>query len=89
MLHCDGKCYLAKQLKKLEQDPDSYLEKKNQPVPKMPLKLKENVWNLDSPVLTSFEQSATHLSEESSYFFYPNRELSSFSDLIFHPPTVG
>lgn len=84
MLHCDGKCYLAKQLKKLEQE-----EKKNQPVPKMPLKLKENVWNLDSPVLTSFQQSETFFTEESSYFFYPNRELSSFSDLIFHPPTVG
>ena len=84
MLHCDGKCYLAKQLKKLEQE-----EKKNQPVPKMPLKLKENVWNLDSPIITSFEQSETHSTEESVCFFYQIRELSSFSGSTFRPPTVG
>lgn len=84
MLHCDGKCYLAKQLKKLEQE-----EKKNQPVPKMPLKLKENVWNLDSQIITSFEQSETHHPEESAFFFYQTRELSSFSDSTFHPPAVG
>ncbi len=84
MLHCDGKCYLAKQLKKLEQE-----EKKNQPVPKMPLKLKENVWNLDSRIVTSFEQSEIHHPEESAYFFYQIRELSSFSGSTFHPPAIG
>lgn len=84
MLHCDGKCYLAKQLKKLEQE-----EKKNQPVPKMPLKLKENAWNLDSRIITSFEQFETFFTEESSYFFYQPRELSSFSGSTFHPPTIG
>lgn len=85
MLHCDGKCYLAKQLKKLEQE-----EKKNQPVPKMPLKLKENVWNSDSQVITSFEaNSIEFLSERLAVFFYQNRELNSFSATTFHPPTVG
>lgn len=84
MLHCDGKCYLAKQLKKLEQE-----EKKNQPVPKMPLKLKETVWNLDSQIITSFERPEIRIPEENAYFFYQNRELISFSGTTFHPPTIG
>lgn len=84
MLHCDGKCYLAKQLKKLEQE-----EKKNQPVPKMPLKLKENVWNSDFQVITAFEKQTIASTEESTPFFYQNRELISFSGSTFHPPAVG
>lgn len=84
MLHCDGKCFLAKQLKKLEQE-----EKKNQPVPKMPLKLKENVWNSDSQIVTAFEATIFELlSEKSSTFYYPNKELISFSGSVFHPPAV-
>lgn len=85
MLHCDGKCYLAKQLKQLEQE-----EKKNQPVPKMPLKLKENVWNSDSQTIAAFEvNSIEFLSEKTSTFFYQNTELNSFSGSVFHPPAVG
>lgn len=85
MLHCDGKCYLAKQLKKLEQE-----EKKNQPVPKMPLKLKENVWNLNSRILASFETNSIELlSEKTTTFFYQNTKLNSFSGSVFHPPAVG
>lgn len=85
MLHCDGKCYLAKQLKKLEQE-----EKKNQPVPKMPLKLKENVWNSYSQATTDFETNTIELlSEQTTDFFYQNTELNSFSGSVFHPPAVG
>lgn len=84
MLHCDGKCYLAKQLKKLEQE-----EKKNQPVPKMPLKIKENVWNTDFNATTDFEKFIPDSTEESTPFFYQNRELISFSDSTFHPPAIG
>ncbi|MDR0803072.1 MAG: hypothetical protein LBE77_11060 [Fluviicola sp.] len=84
MLHCNGKCYLARQLKKLEQE-----EKKNQPVPKLPLKLKENVWNLDPQLITSFEQAEIDLPEEAEYFFYQNKELNSFSGSAFHPPVTG
>lgn len=85
MLHCDGKCYLAKQLKKLEQE-----EKKNQPVPKMPLKLKENVWNTDAQMVSVFEANTiAFLSEKTTAFFYQNQELKSFSGSVFHPPAVG
>ena len=85
MLHCDGKCYLAKQLKKLEQE-----EKKNQPVPKMPLKLKENVWDADSQTATAFEANTMEsLSERSGSFFYQNKKPVSFSSSTFHPPAVG
>lgn len=84
MLHCNGKCYLAKQLQKLEQE-----EKKNQPVPKMPLKLKENVWNIDSQMISSFETLEFFTLERSVSFFYQNRELISFSNTTFHPPAVG
>jgi len=84
MLHCDGKCYLAKQLKKLEQE-----EKKNQPVPKMPLKLKENVWNSDFQTAATFEKQAITSPEGSTAFFYQNKELISFSVSTFHPPAVG
>ena len=85
MLHCDGKCYLAKQLKKLEQE-----EKKNQPVPKMPFKLKENVWTSDSQIIASFEiHPIAVLSKRSAIFFYCNTELNSFSGSVFHPPALG
>jgi hypothetical protein len=84
MLHCDGKCYLAKQLKKLEQE-----EKKNQPVPKMPLKLKENVWDSNSQVITSFQKVEILSSEKSTVFFYQIRELISFSSSTFHPPAIA
>lgn len=84
MLHCDGKCYLAKQLKKLEQE-----EKKNQSVPKMPLKLKETIWNSVSQVITIFEKQTSVSSKESPLFFYQNRELASFSGSTFHPPTIA
>ena len=85
MLHCDGKCYLAKQLKKLEQE-----EKKNQPVPKMPFKLKENVWNSDSQIISVFEVTTiAALSKRSAIFFYPNTKLNSFSGSVFHPPAVA
>jgi hypothetical protein len=85
MLHCNGKCYLAKQLKKLEQE-----EKKNQPVPKMPFKLKENVWNSDSQIIAAFEvNTIAVLSKSSAIFFYPAAELNSFSDSVFHPPALG
>ena len=84
MLHCDGKCYLAKQLKKLEQE-----EKKNQPVPKLPLKLKENVWNADSQKPVPFEKVLLPSSKETAVFFYQNQELISFSVSTFHPPAFG
>jgi hypothetical protein len=84
MLHCNGKCYLAKQLKKLEQE-----EKKNQPVPKMPLKLKENVWTADSHTISIFETVEIFPLERSVSFFYQNRELISFSAFTFHPPAAG
>lgn len=89
MLHCNGKCYLAKQLKKMEQDPDSYREKKNQPVPKMPLKMKENVWNTDSQIISPFETSGIFSINKSAVFFYQNTQLISFSSSTFHPPAVG
>ncbi|AEA45301.1 hypothetical protein [Fluviicola taffensis] len=85
MLHCDGKCYLAKQLKKLEQE-----EQKNQPVPKMPLKLKENVWTADAQIILAFETSTIELlSEKATIFFYLNKELISYSGSTFHPPSLG
>ncbi|TSJ47586.1 hypothetical protein [Fluviicola chungangensis] len=83
MLHCDGKCYLAKQLKKLEQE-----EKKNQPVPKMPLKLKENVWNADSQKPVPFENLFISSLKETAVFFYQNQKLISFSGSVFHPPAI-
>jgi hypothetical protein len=84
MLHCNGKCYLAKQLKKLEQE-----EKKNQPVPKMPLKLKENVWVVNSQIGSSFKTPEILSLEKSVSFFYQNKELISFSGSTFHPPAFG
>lgn len=84
MLHCDGKCYLAKQLKKLEQE-----EKKNQPVPKMPFKLKENVWNSDSQIISFEVNTIAVLAKRSAIFFYPDSKPNSFSGSVFHPPAVA
>lgn len=84
MLHCNGKCYLAKQLEKLEQE-----EKNNQPVPKMPLKLKENVWTSDFKSLLFVEIIQPVPSGETTDFFYQNTELISFSASVFHPPAIG
>lgn len=84
MLHCDGKCYLARQLKKLEQE-----EKKNQPVPKLPLKVKQE-WTSGPEIQLAFEQSSEAcIQEETTPFFYQNSQLVSFSEAIFHPPAIG
>lgn len=84
MLHCNGKCYLAKKLKQLEQE-----EKNNQPVPKMPLKLQELVWISDFKKTHFTETFHVFSPEEPRNFFYPNTELISFSGSVFHPPTIG
>lgn len=84
MLHCNGKCYLAKQLKQLEQE-----EKNNQPVPKMPLKLQELMWTSDFKRPDFMLSLPKPSSGESIDFFYPNTSLISFSGSVFHPPARG
>lgn len=84
MLHCNGKCYLAKKLQKLEQE-----ETQNQPVPKMPLKLVEVA--IFSPLtnLVPLHTSSKEKTMKKGAFRYTLGNLTSFQSKIFHPPTLG
>lgn len=80
-LKCNGKCHLAKQLKKLEEP-----QPKKTPATPKELKLKEMTW-----VITSVEILATTetpiLSESTlTHWNDLKKAPRSFSNAIFHPP---
>lgn len=80
MLHCNGKCYLAKQLKQLEQEEEST------PVPKMPLNLKEQIWTVSEMNVAYFEMIAIETQVKSATFHYLSYPLRTYASSIFHPP---
>jgi hypothetical protein len=77
-MHCNGKCHLAKQLKKVDtEESKNHSSKSNSP----------EVFNL-----FAFRFSSLFLPSESSgiaiSFFYSDNYSFQYSDLLFHPPTV-
>jgi hypothetical protein len=82
MLHCNGKCYLAKQLKRIEQKENEQSQKTN------PYCQKIDPWQNQAiepiqPIYTSSDEVATSLN---FHYSYSIRESDPFS--IFHPPSL-
>lgn len=80
MIHCDGKCYLSKQLKKLEQKEQDHNSKTNpfQKIEKVELAQRMETINLNIIKLSS---------EEKSFFTYEETFSKKYLKEIFHPPT--
>lgn len=74
-MHCNGKCYLARQLKE-EQKQEVPLTKKS--------KIDVQLFNLSEPVRLSNCTKDISIKHVPAYFV----KLSSFHPAIFHPPTV-
>lgn len=86
MLHCDGQCYLAKQLRKLESEEQK--ERAKHPFPGQKLKLVEI--DLACPLLTVFGFSAPLQEDERTAFpAVPMQYRFDFNDNCFHPPQAG
>ncbi|MFN5418421.1 MAG: hypothetical protein ACK5B9_15285 [Flavobacteriia bacterium] len=81
MMHCDGKCYLSKQLKKLEQKEQDHNSKTNpfQKIEKVELALRMEYISLNLIKLSS---------EEKSFFTYEETFSKKYLEEIFHPPSV-
>lgn len=82
MMHCDGKCYLAKQLKKLEEKEKNHHSKRN------PFQKIEKVELLQHMVFTAFYFNGNANSEKEIYTYketYSNKHLNA----VFRPPLVG
>jgi hypothetical protein len=82
MLHCNGKCYLAKQLKRIEQKENEHSQKTN------PYCQKIDPWQNQiiepiQPIHTFSDEVATSLNFHYSYSIH---ESDPFS--IFHPPSL-
>jgi hypothetical protein len=75
MMHCNGKCYLAKKLK--EQDKSQTPASKNERVDVLPFFV---------PDFFSFVNTITRIKRE--YFIQDETSLSSYYSSVFHPPTV-
>ncbi len=82
MLHCNGKCYLAKQLKRIEQKENQHSQKTN------PYCIKVDPWQNNSiapiyPILSaSFEETSRPM------FTYCFSLAESDPFPIFHPPST-
>ena len=80
MLHCNGKCYLSKQLEKLEQKEQNHNSKTN------PFNSNLKFEYIPTPLeikylLAEFE------TKEKQFFLAKIHPIKEFSGCIFHPPT--
>jgi hypothetical protein len=81
-LHCDGKCYLAQELKKAEQQDekqatDTFLSKL------FGIEIFQN-----NTTQTVFFRKNPFLEEKTSNYFYLDRAISTGYTSIFHPPRI-
>lgn len=76
-MHCNGKCYLAKQLKEEQK------QEQQAPVTKK-YKIDVQLFNLSEPLQLSNCTRDNPIQHIAAYVL----ELSSFHPSIFHPPTV-
>jgi len=81
-MKCNGKCYLAKQLKKAEQQNQD----KSSPIPN--LKLKSVDWIAIEPIVVVPEAVAIAVSGQPNNWPEQEKSLSAFSSSVFHPPTL-
>lgn len=80
-MHCNGKCHLAKQLKKLEESSSE----DQKPAPVSQLKLREVNW-IAQESTTDAVFFPTIVSKEKKQWFLQNRAPNSVSFSVFHPP---
>jgi len=84
MLNCNGKCYLAKQLKKQEDVLASELDQNNKKIP-TPKKVKES--DVSEEIIFSNLIISSEENNSSKHCFYFNFKYSIESvDSFFHPP---
>ncbi|HSU51779.1 MAG TPA: hypothetical protein VLJ41_14340 [Segetibacter sp.] len=75
-MHCNGKCYLAKQLKEEQKQQQAPVAKKST--------LDVPYYNIEQAV----QLEVYSLENERRYLPARTEQLSSFAHSIFHPPTV-
>ncbi|MGN6800790.1 MAG: hypothetical protein ACTHJN_02725 [Ginsengibacter sp.] len=75
MMHCNGKCYLAKKLN--DQDKNQTPTGKNERIDVLPFFVPDSF---------SFVNTITLIKQE--YFIQDETTLSSYYSSVFHPPTV-
>jgi hypothetical protein len=82
MLHCNGKCYLAKQLKRIEQKENQHSQKTN------PYCIKVDPWQNTSiaPIHPILSATFEEISRPTFSYCFSIRESDPFS--IFHPPST-
>ena len=81
MMNCDGKCYLSKQLQKLEQKEQNHNNKSN------PFQNLEKVHFFVADFIVEFVPNFKNLKEKEE-FAYKAIFSTGKSNEIFHPPTV-
>ncbi len=83
MMHCDGKCYLAKQLRKLEMEEQK--ERSKHPFPSGKLKQAEMAFVCPQVVRMLFSAEIQKTVEQA--YAGPNNQYSfDFQNYCFHPP---
>ncbi len=80
MLHCNGKCYLSKQLEKLEQKEQNHNSKTN------PFQGNLKFEYIPTPLEINL-LFAVFETNEKQVFEYRFQQIKGFSGNIFHPPT--
>lgn len=86
MLNCNGKCYLAKQLKKQEEIQAFELDQNNKKIPTTKKVKEADFFILDSKELSSLALLEYNRSSESQ--FKNNLYSFEFNSSLFHPPQV-
>jgi hypothetical protein len=85
-MHCNGKCFLAKQLKKAEAELESQKEKQEGSFSHLKV--------IESPIFISstaiyFELNLDKLVQKKSFFKYKNSYLFELDSNFFHPPCAN
>ncbi len=83
MLHCNGKCYLAKQLKRIEQKENQHSQKTNPHCQKIDPWQNQSIEPIQ-PIYTSSDEIATSLNFHYSYSIHESDPWS-----IFQPPCLS
>ena len=83
-MHCNGKCYLAKQLQKAEDNLNAKKEKNNQSLSH--LKVIEGSFFIPNEIV-SFQINSFYITKEKSIYNYIKLYDLLSCEAIFHPPT--
>ena len=84
MLNCNGKCYLAKQLRKIELEET----KKNSTNKNNPYIQKVDIQYLEPTKIAIISEQYLINNDSSVHFYYSEVELSTLKQSVFHPPCL-